>query len=92
MQRSEARDLFPVGVLAQTQTERRRRLALATGFGSQATWNRSTRRAGARGGARVGLTLTGVGDTISSILRGTINQLQTPDELRECPLSTAFLP
>jgi hypothetical protein len=28
------------------------------------------------------LTLTGVGDTISSILRGTINQLQTPDQLR----------
>jgi MFS family permease len=28
------------------------------------------------------LTLTGVGDTISSILRATINQLQTPDELR----------
>jgi MFS family permease len=28
------------------------------------------------------LGLTGVGDTISSILRGTINQLQTPDELR----------
>ena len=28
------------------------------------------------------LTLTGLGDTISSILRGTINQLQTPDELR----------
>jgi MFS family permease len=28
------------------------------------------------------LTLTGVGDTISSILRGTINQLHTPDELR----------
>jgi MFS family permease len=28
------------------------------------------------------LTLTGVGDTISSILRGTINQLQTPDDLR----------
>jgi MFS family permease len=28
------------------------------------------------------LTLTGVGDTISSILRGTINQLQTPDTLR----------
>jgi MFS family permease len=28
------------------------------------------------------LTLTGVGDTISSILRGTINQLQTPDALR----------
>jgi MFS family permease len=28
------------------------------------------------------LSLTGVGDTISSILRGTINQLQTPDELR----------
>jgi MFS family permease len=28
------------------------------------------------------LALTGVGDTISSILRGTINQLQTPDALR----------
>ena len=28
------------------------------------------------------LVFTGVGDTISSILRGTINQLQTPDELR----------
>ncbi len=28
------------------------------------------------------LTLTGVGDTISSILRATINQLHTPDELR----------
>lgn len=28
------------------------------------------------------LALTGVGDTISSILRGTINQLQTPDPLR----------
>ncbi len=28
------------------------------------------------------LTLTGVGDTLSSILRGTINQLQTPDALR----------
>jgi MFS family permease len=28
------------------------------------------------------LALTGAGDTVSSILRGTINQLQTPDELR----------
>jgi MFS family permease len=28
------------------------------------------------------LTMTGIGDTISSILRGTINQLHTPDELR----------
>jgi MFS family permease len=28
------------------------------------------------------LALAGVGDTISSILRGTINQLQTPDALR----------
>jgi len=28
------------------------------------------------------LALTGVGDTISSILRSTINQLSTPDELR----------
>ena len=52
MQRSEALDLFPVGALAQIQTERHRRLALATGFGSQAVWNRSSRRAGERGGAR----------------------------------------
>jgi hypothetical protein len=50
MQRSEARDLFPVGALAQTQTERCRRLALATGFGFQAVWNRSNRRAGERRG------------------------------------------
>lgn len=28
------------------------------------------------------LTLTGAGDTISSILRSTINQMSTPDELR----------
>ena len=28
------------------------------------------------------LALTGAGDTISSILRSTINQLSTPDELR----------
>jgi hypothetical protein len=41
MQRSEALDLFPVGALAQTQTERHRRLALATGFGSQAVWKPS---------------------------------------------------
>src|SRR4029077_11419245 len=33
--RSGARDLFPVGALAQPQTERQRRLALATSFGSQ---------------------------------------------------------
>ena len=33
----------------QTQTERHCRLTLATGFGSQAVWNRSTRRAGKRG-------------------------------------------
>ena len=54
MQRAEALDLFPVGALSQTQTGRHRRLALATGFGCQAVWNRSTRRAGERGGARVG--------------------------------------
>lgn len=53
MQRSEALDLLPVGALTQTQTEHYRRLALATGFRSQAVWNRSTRSAGARGGARL---------------------------------------
>src|SRR5438094_9320595 len=45
MQRSEALDLFPIGALSQTQTGRHRRLALATGFGCQAVWNSSTRRA-----------------------------------------------
>jgi hypothetical protein len=34
MQRSAALALFPVGALAQTQTEGHRRLALVTGFGS----------------------------------------------------------
>jgi len=51
MHRSETFNLFPGGALAQTQTERHRRLALATGFGSQAVWNRSNRHAGVRGWA-----------------------------------------
>ena len=74
MQRLEARDLLPVAALAQTQSERHRRLALATGFGSQAVWNKSTRCAGARGGARVGrprwlriLTITG-GSSIAAMI------------------------
>src|SRR5439155_22767971 len=46
MQRSEALDLFPVGALS---------LKLRPGgIGCQAVWNRSTRRAVERGGARVG--------------------------------------
>src|ERR687898_3171030 len=39
---------------ARTQSERRRWIALATGFGSQVVWKRSNRCAGERGEARVG--------------------------------------
>ena len=54
-------------LLARTQSEQLRRLALAGWFSApQIVWNRSTRRAGARGGVRVGrpkwlriLTITG---------------------------------
>jgi hypothetical protein len=46
-QRSEGREVFRDRGLARTQSERDRRLALTTGFGSQTVWNRSTRRAGA---------------------------------------------
>ena len=47
--------MFLMAPLARTQSERRRRLALASGFRlPQIVWNRSTRRAGERGGARVG--------------------------------------
>ena len=58
--------MFRIAPLARTHGERRRRLALTTGFGSQIVWNRSNRCAGERGGARVGrprwvriLTITG---------------------------------
>lgn len=56
MQRSEALDLFPVGVLAQTRTERHRRLELATGFGSQTVWNRSNHRT-VTGGSSIAATI-----------------------------------
>ena len=39
------------------------------------------------------LAVSGAGDTTSAILRSTINQLSTPDELRgECPPSTPSSP
>ncbi len=65
-QRSEAREVFRIAPLARTQTERHRRLALATGFGSQAVWNRSKRSAGARGGA--GPDVGGEPDRVRSII------------------------
>ena len=46
--------MFLIEPLTRTQSERRRWIALATGFGPQVVWNRSNRCAGARGGARVG--------------------------------------
>jgi hypothetical protein len=50
----EAPEVFLIAPLARTQSERRRRLALASGFRLLRSFgNRSTRRAGVRGGARV---------------------------------------
>jgi hypothetical protein len=49
--RSQVRAGLGIAPLGRTQSERRRRLALAGGFSvAQIVWNRSTRRAGARGG------------------------------------------
>ena len=51
----EASERFLMETLGRTQSERRRRLALAGQLSaSQIVWNRSTRRAGSRGGPRVG--------------------------------------
>src|SRR5262245_1228589 len=51
----EARERVLMETLGRTQSERRRRLALAGSFSApQIVWNRSTRRAGAGGGARIG--------------------------------------
>jgi hypothetical protein len=50
-QQSEAREVFQIAPLPRTQSERLRRLALAAVFGSQAVWNKSTRRIRERGGA-----------------------------------------
>src|SRR5215510_14123700 len=69
-----ALDWLAVAPLARAQSERRRRIALATGFGSQVVWNRSNRCAEVRGGARVGrprwvriLTITG-GSSIAAMI------------------------
>src|ERR1700739_4251543 len=71
-------------IFSHDQSERRRRLALATGFGSQTVWNRSKRCAGARGGARAGrprwlriLTITG-GSSMAALRR----RLRTGDDLQ----------
>ncbi len=65
-ERSGGARKVPYGPLARTQSERRRRLALASDFRLSGSLDRSIRRAGARGGARVGrprwvriLTITG---------------------------------
>src|SRR5262245_66605820 len=51
----EASERFLMETLGRTQSERRRRLALAGRLSaSQIVWNRSTRRAGSRGGPWVG--------------------------------------
>src|SRR5215468_10977455 len=77
----EGRERLFMELLARTQSEQLRRLALAGWFsglvfGSQVVWNRSNRCAGARGGARVGrprwvriLTITG-GSSIAAMIQG----------------------
>ena len=64
-QRSKGRDLFPMALLARTQSEGARRLRWQPVSAPQVVWNRSNRRWRA-GGARVGrprrlriLTITG---------------------------------
>ena len=53
MQRSERVIYSPLGRALKRETERQCRFALTTGLGSQFIWNRSTRRAGERGGPRL---------------------------------------
>src|ERR671914_452753 len=72
---------------ARTQSERRRWIALATGFGSQVVWKRSNRCAGERGGARVGrprwvriLIITG-GSSIAVMI------FKAPPQLGQCSMS-----
>ena len=84
----EVRERSLMAPLARTQSERRRRLALASGFRlAQIVWNRSTRRAGARGGARVGrprwlriLMITG-GSSMAAMI------FKAPPQFGQCSMS-----
>ena len=64
-------------------------------FGYQIVWNRSTRRAGARGGARVGrprwariLTITG-GSSMAALRRGSgqAMRFKLPPQFGQCSMS-----
>jgi hypothetical protein len=84
----EVREMSLMAPLARTQSERRRRLALAAVLVAQIVWNRSTRRAGVRGGARVGrprwlriLTITG-GSSMAALRRGSGDDLQSAAAVR----------
>src|SRR5215813_5840430 len=89
-EKSENRGFAPAssgGAVAGSARLARRRIALATGFGSQVVWNRSNRCAGARGGARVGrprwvriLTITG-GSSMAAII------FKAPPQLGQCSMS-----
>ena len=70
MQRWEALDLFPVGALLKLRPSGIVGLRLATGFGSQAVWNRSKRRGGARVGKprRVRILTITAGSSIAAII------------------------
>src|SRR5215472_2392102 len=84
----EGRERLFMELLARTQSEQLRRLALAGWFSApQIVWNRSTRRAGARGGARVGspkwlriLTITG-GSSMAAMI------FKAPPQLGQCSMS-----
>src|SRR5262249_34197811 len=89
-EKSENRGFAPAssgGAVAGSARLARRRIALATGFGSQVVWNRSNRGAGARGGAGVGrprwvriLTVTG-GSSIAAMI------FKAPPQLGQCSTS-----
>src|ERR687892_2625933 len=84
----EASERFFMETLGRTQSKRRRRLAFGKRYSvAQIVWNKSTRRAGERGGARGGrprwlriLTITG-GSSIAAMI------FKAPPQLGQCSMS-----
>src|SRR5215831_13933108 len=84
----EARERFLVAPLVRTQSERRHKACVGQAvWVAQIVWNRSTRRAGARGGARVDkpkwvriLTITG-GSSIAAMI------FKAPPQFGQCSTS-----
>jgi hypothetical protein len=84
----------PYGPFARTQSERRRRLGLAGGVRLLGSFGLDpTRRAGARGGARIGrasylriLMITG-GSSMLSCVEGVAMILKVPLQFGQCSMS-----